>query len=204
MSAERAKLGGAFAAPDRTGGIGPPAARRVPEQLTPVQEGLALAPGGAVADARFAAGAPQRVAPDRAVVYLTQGVHARLKRYVEGERRKPARRDARGRLMPKPSYTSVVLEAVEAEHARLAEIVGNEQAPATSLFAPREPQRRVHGELQVQVTLTPGAANVGVLDGLVKGLGTSRSALVDQVLDVWLPQSRRRQGKDGILDASAG
>jgi hypothetical protein len=213
------KLGGAFAPPDRTAGIAPPPPRTVPDPAPqqqwaapqqpvqqPVQQpaaGSAVPAAGGPVDARFAGDAPQRLSPDTAVVYLTQDVHARLKRYVEAARRRPAVRDAAGRVLPRPSFTSVVLEAVQAEHARLEQIVGPAEVPATSLFTPRRPQRRVLAGLQVQVTLTPGRDNVEVLDGLATGCDVSRSALVDAVLDVWLPQSRRKPGKVGILDADA-
>lgn len=117
-------------------------------------------------------------ADDYAVVYLGQRVHRRLGAFCQ----------RRARKRRAPSFTSVVLDAVEALHDRLPDLFAVPADPeGGSLFARRRPLRRVLVEPQVQVTLKPGRDNVAVLDRLARECGQSRSALVDRVLDEFLP-----------------
>lgn len=120
---------------------------------------------------------------DYAAVYLGQRVHERLSAYCR----------RRGRRRPAPSFTSVVLDAVEQSHDRLPELFTVESPVQEGpLFARKRPRRRVLTEPQVQVTLKPGRDNVAVLDRLAAEHGQNRSSFVQRVLDAYLPAGRRR------------
>jgi hypothetical protein len=188
------QLGAAFARPDRTAGIAPPRKRAAaaPVVPAPVVQTRALTPLQPVA----AETPVQRTRPDMANVYLSRAVHARAKRYIAKARRAGD--------VAQSSFTGIVLLALADLHDRLPELVRPVRVAVGdgALFAPRTPQRRVLDGPQVQVQLTPGEANVAVLDGLVEQLEVTRSQMVDTVLDEWLPKPRRKQDKTGIMSGS--
>lgn len=108
------------------------------------------------------------------VVYVNASVRGRL-RVHGGER----------------SYTEVVLEALDATHARLQAKFNTPAAPPNSLFAGRgRPRRRRHEEPQVQISLRPLRDDVTVIDRLQAQVGApSRSALINAALDEHLPRT---------------
>lgn len=108
------------------------------------------------------------------VVYVNASVRSRLRVYA-GER----------------SYTEVVLEALDATHARLQAKFTTPAAPPNSLFAGRgRPRRRRHEEPQVQISLRPLRDDITVIDRLQAQVDApSRSALINAALDEHLPRT---------------
>jgi hypothetical protein len=87
------------------------------------------------------------------------------------------------------SYTEIVLEALDATHARLQAKFNTPAAPLNSLFVGRRlSRRRRHEEPQVQISLRPLREDVTVIDRLQAQVGApSRSALINAALDEHLP-----------------
>lgn len=83
---------------------------------------------------------------------------------------------------------SIVLDAVDAIHSRLPELL-RASAPARSeagsLFAPRPVHRRTGPH--VQVSMRAWSQDVAVLDDLARRHNTSRSALIAAALSAHLP-----------------
>lgn len=114
-------------------------------------------------------------APQTIVVYLPLGVRERLR----------ARHAA-----SQETYTTIVLEAVEATHAHLADLLAAcRPAPRPGgLFSYHGKRRPSQDEAHVQVSLRPTKSDVAVLDQLVVEFSApNRSALVTAALDNYLP-----------------
>jgi hypothetical protein len=115
--------------------------------------------------------------PGTATVYLSESVAKRLDEY---RRKKPGRtnRDA-------------ILEAISANHERLAEVIEGSKVstePTSSLF-PADPRKvRYLGGGKVQAQFTPTPQQAKVLDDLSEQLGFStRSTWIAPVLNEFLP-----------------
>ncbi len=86
------------------------------------------------------------------------------------------------------TYTEVVLAALDATHAKLADRFTAATRPANSLFAgPVRSTPRRHEEPHVQVSLRPMGDDLAVIDRLVEEMNaSSRSALINAALDEYL------------------
>lgn len=86
------------------------------------------------------------------------------------------------------TYTEVVLAALDATHAKLADRFTAATRPANSLFAgPVRSTPRRHEEPHVQVSLRPMGDDLAVIDRLVEKMNaSSRSALINAALDEYL------------------
>lgn len=114
--------------------------------------------------------------PATIVVYLASSLRTRLR----------AHREATGR-----SHTNVILDALNATHQRLTDLVAaatSQPAPAMNGLFEVQPGRHVHDEDQVQVSIRPTTHNLDVIDSLAaQHTAGNRSALVAIALDVYLP-----------------
>ena len=110
------------------------------------------------------------------VVYLSVSLRSRLRAYAAVSGR---------------SHTQIVFDALNATHARLAELAGEstaDMAPVDGIFVAQRSGRRQHREDRVQVSIRPNAPNLAVIDRLA-ALHTegNRSALTALALDAFLP-----------------
>ncbi|MEV6350434.1 hypothetical protein [Actinoplanes sp. NPDC051851] len=109
------------------------------------------------------------------VVYLSVTLRSRLRAHAAETGR---------------SHTQIVFDALNATHARLAELLGGgrAEAPLDGLFVVQRSGRRQHREDRVQVSIRPNRANLAVIDQLARRYGSgNRSALVAAALDAFLP-----------------
>lgn len=139
--------------------------------------------------ARAPRGARGRKKPksDTTGVYLSVELRARLRRY---HKMLP---------LPRPSYSTIFLDAVDANRDRLADLLGRPAPrPAESLFVGRESRIERHDEDQVQVTLRVSDADRETLDALVDEYGaTNRSALMVACLVAYLDEVFPAEKDDG-------
>jgi hypothetical protein len=185
-----------------------------PQPEVPPQEALPSPP-----PAEQAAAAPEQAAAHEAPPVVQASPAARPARAIEprpaaGVKRRPGRRkrrrpvgdDGTGVSLPlsvvarlrtfalaeRASYTSVALDALEATHERLAELVKPSLPTPRSgpLFVGRAPRRANHGEGHVQVNLRFSAEDLAVIDELWPTVGApNRSAMLAAALDAHLPAS---------------
>lgn len=184
------KLGAAFGSPPRRGsaaaalGAPPPApapVRVVEQEPDPEPQPVKIVP------AKPAATKPKppkkasrskpvsRMRPVTTAIYLPVSVRDRLKTAA----------DQRGL-----TYTDVLLDAIDAVHDRLDELLGDDrQRPSHSLFRGRRRRtRQRRDEDQVQVTVRPTRDDLATIDSLVsQHSATSRSGMATTVLDAYLP-----------------
>ncbi len=186
-----ADLASAFGPPDRAAGLagklapapgpaGPPPA--APESAPQPNKSASRPP-----EARAARGRPGPAAVPRSetaedpiqpvIVYLSASLRDRVRERVASTR---------------VTYTELTLEAIDATHPRLGDILAERRPKAreSSLFrGPSRPRRQHHDEPQVQVSLRPARRDLEVIDRLVVELGaSSRSALIATALTAYLNQ----------------
>lgn len=184
----RADLGAVFARPG-TGSV-PPARSAglrgltlrepasVPVTLEPVEPSRAQRDGGPDNADAPAAVVMSEIVVAPITVYLPVSLRDRLRRH---------------RQFVGHTLTTVVLDAVEAVHAELDELLAaHRPTPAGTLFRHRAaPRATATAEPNVQVGLRPSSADLAVLDGLVSTYGApNRSVLVAVALDRYLPGAR--------------
>lgn len=180
-----ADLAAAFGTPQGPHRAAPLAGRLAPVPAptapAPPRPGPAIAPteSPAGSDAPHAAhGEGGDVAGQRSltvIVYLPASLRDRLR----------AQASSRG-----ATFTDLALEAVDATHGRLDQLLADTRRPTRpgSLFAAPPPRRRLrHSEPQVQVSLRLTRSNLDVLDRLTREhTAPSRSALVSAALGAHL------------------
>jgi len=181
------KLGSAFGAPRRGSGA---AALGAPPPSAPVMEpAVEQPPAKPAAKPKTSPSKPvpakakpknrSGTRPVTTAVYLPRSVRDRL--------RTAADRDGL-------TYTDILLDAIDAEHHRLADLLGPTQIARRddSLFSGRRPARgaqRSSGDDQIQITVRPTRDDLAVIDQLVAEHGApSRSGMAAAVLDAYLSQ----------------
>lgn len=94
------------------------------------------------------------------------------------------------RLRTGCTYTDMVLDALDATHPRLGELLAvTERAPARpagSLFTGSDRSRSVAAQPKAQITLRPRSGDAEVIDALARKHGTNRSKLVTVALTAHL------------------
>lgn len=107
--------------------------------------------------------------------------------YLPGEILERLRQE---RLRTGATYTELVLDALDATHTRLAQLLeamDRPQArPAGSLFAGASHSRLVAAQPKAQITLRPRVSDAEVIDALARDHDTNRSKLVSVALDAHL------------------
>ncbi len=90
--------------------------------------------------------------------------------------------------MPRPTYTSIVLDALDHHYGDLGRLLPTPPSRAPgSHFRGRAPLRLEHDDDQVQISFRPDPDDLIHIDELVKEHGaTSRSTLVAVALDAYL------------------
>lgn len=213
----RADLKSAFAPPDRTSRLGgrlakpprptslAPAAEATAGESTPAREieqppapaaqrpesGPALAQEAAPPTRKSAAtGAGDRrgrKTARRAKRQVAEGGTATTIVYLPGEVLELLRQQ---RLRTGSTYTDLVLDALDATHLRLGELLEATEQPQTrpagSLFAGTGRSRSATAQPKAQITLRPRTSDAEVIDGLARDLGTNRSKLVEVALTAHL------------------
>lgn len=113
--------------------------------------------------------------PQTIVVYLPVSLRDRLRAHHANS---------------KSTYTTIVLEAVEATHAQLGKLLEAYRPPPRQggLFSHHARPRVQHDEPQVQVSLRPSRADLAILDRLAADHhAPNRSALLAAALNQHLP-----------------
>lgn len=94
------------------------------------------------------------------------------------------------RLRTGSTYTDLVLDALDATHARLGELLAEtdrpQARPAGSLFAGTSRSRAAAAQPKAQITLRPRTSDAEVIDALARDHGTNRSKLVTVALTAHL------------------
>jgi hypothetical protein len=212
----RADLSSSFGPPDRASGlsgrlarpsrpVGAPtsstsapaaeeaAGEKTPPQLEPSSQDtepeaplLALtnqaAPRSARPTNRVRAAAPKRIDAEggtvTTIVYLPAEVLQRLRQ---------------ARLRSGQTYTELVLDALDATHTRLADLLATADRPQTrpagSLFAGPLRSAPATAQPKAQITLRPRASDAEIIDTLARDHGTNRSKLVTIALNAHLPDA---------------
>lgn len=182
-----ADLARSFGPPDRSSALSGLLAPRPPvtEMARPPQDAPAAPPPVETRQRRTQpASKPAKRASDTAdttatvtvVVYIPASLRERLRD-----------RAATTRL----TFTDLVLEALDATHARLADLLAATlpvKSASGSLFSSATRTRRLrHDEPQVQVSIRPTRGDLDVIDRLAEQAGApSRSALVTTALRAYL------------------
>lgn len=110
--------------------------------------------------------------------------------YVPGSLRRQLRTYAANH--PGRTYTDIVLDAIEANAARLGDLLAKPPTRTGPLFAGRTPLRRRHDEDQVQITLRPAPDDLAVIDALVdEHRATNRSEFIAVALAAYLAPGDR-------------
>lgn len=97
------------------------------------------------------------------------------------------------RLRSGQTYTELVLDALDATHIRLADLLAAADRPQTrpagSLFAGARRSAPPTAQPKAQITLRPRASDAEVIDSLARDHGTNRSKLVTIALTAHLPDA---------------
>jgi uncharacterized protein (DUF1778 family) len=131
---------------------------------------------------RVRAAAPKRIDAEggtvTTIVYLPAEVLQRLRQ---------------ARLRSGQTYTELVLDALDATHTRLADLLATADRPQTrpagSLFAGPLRSAPATAQPKAQITLRPRASDAEVIDTLARDHGTNRSKLVTIALNAHLPDA---------------
>lgn len=213
----RADLSSAFAPPDRASRLGGRLGRPIrPIPVAPAEDATDGEPAtDREADQPVSQASPEpefMPAPSREASQSTGGVTST--RTGDKRGRKPAQRLKRQqsegatattiiylpgdvlellrqqRLRTGSTYTDLVLDALDATHPRLVELLEATNQPHTrpagSLFAGTNRSRSVAAQPKAQITLRPRTSDADVIDALARDLGTSRSKLVEVALSAHL------------------
>lgn len=206
----RADLSSAFAPPDRASRLGGRLARAPHPsgaQEPTGEDGGAIEPaampavaprpgqgGPSVASTRQPAPSPEpsptsrggkrgRSAASQAKQRNAEGGTATTIVYLPGEVLELLRQH---RLRTGTTYTDLVLDALDATHPRLGELLAAtdrpQARPAGSLFAGTNRSRPAAAQPKAQITLRPRTSDAEVIDALARDLGTNRSKLVTVAL----------------------